>query len=259
MMGSQKPTHLPSVHEPVQNNKQLLFNDVRLLLLECDVGFHPDEVDGIGFSFMNAVVDTLWYIDGQYDKFESRHKHGKVPVIPDIFTRFNKGGENNKGGYNDWVAKRKKSPQMEKRELMAHANKLITVVSHPRLATKRWSLVRNATEGLAKAVRAYVDDMEQSMKRSEEKHKSLHSCRNPDIDTESRDIPTSKMPAKPIYSRLLTRLESVDFYEPVLVNDDLSVKDKFARHRFFSNLELPYSVHLFQYHAGSHIGNISYI
>ena len=82
---------------------------------------------------------------------------------------------------------------------MAHANQLIAVVSRPYLATKRWSLMRNATEGLAETVRECVDDMEQSMKRSEEKHESLHSCRNPDIDTESRHIPTSKMSAKHVY------------------------------------------------------------
>ena len=119
--------------------------------------------------------------------------------------------------------------------------------------------MRNATEGLAKTLRAYVDDMAQSAKRSDERHKSTTSCRSPDIDTQSRDIPASKLPAKPLYSRLLTHLESVDFYEPVLVKDELSGIDKFARYRFFVNLDLPHSVHLFQYHAGSQLGNISYI
>ena len=135
LMASQHAKHLPSKHDPVQNNKQLLFNDLHVLLRESEVGFRADEIDGIGLSFMNAVVDALWYIDGQYGKFESRHKHGKVPVIPDIFVRFNKGDESNKGGYNDWVAKRRKPPQMEEKELMERANKLITVTSHPRLST----------------------------------------------------------------------------------------------------------------------------
>ena len=58
-------------------------------------------------------------------------------MIPDTFMRFNKGGESNKGGYNDWVAKRKKPPRMDKKELMEHANKLITFISHPRLSTSR--------------------------------------------------------------------------------------------------------------------------
>ena len=64
LMASQHAKHLPSKHDPVQNNIQLLFNDVQILLLESEVGFRADEVDGIGLSFMNAVVDTLWYIDG---------------------------------------------------------------------------------------------------------------------------------------------------------------------------------------------------
>ena len=78
-----------------------------------------------------------------------------------------------------------------------------------------------------------------SVKRSDERHKSTTPCRSPDIDTQSRDIPASKLPAKPLYSRLLIQLESVNFYEPVLVKDELSGTDKFSRHRFFANLELP--------------------
>lgn len=119
--------------------------------------------------------------------------------------------------------------------------------------------MRNAIEGLAKVLRTYAEDMEQSLKRSDERHTSLDSCRTPDVNTDSRHIPASKLPMKPIYSRLITQLESVGFYEPVLVNDDLSAKDKFTRYRFFANLELPCSVYLFQYHAGSQIGNISYV
>ena len=45
-------------YDPVQNNKQVLFNDVSILLRETEVGFRADEVDGIGHSFVNAIVDT---------------------------------------------------------------------------------------------------------------------------------------------------------------------------------------------------------
>lgn len=69
LMASQHAKHLPSMHDPVQNNKQLLFNDVLLLLRESGVGFRADELDSCGLRFVNSVVDTLWYIDGQYLKF----------------------------------------------------------------------------------------------------------------------------------------------------------------------------------------------
>ena len=103
LMSSGAPTHLPGKYQDVRNNKQLLFNDVVVMLAESKVGFKSDEVEGIGISFTNSLVDTLWYIEGQYKKFESRKEHGKVLPIPELFSQFNKGDENNKGGYNDWI------------------------------------------------------------------------------------------------------------------------------------------------------------
>ena len=67
----------------------------------------------------------------------------------------------------------------------------ITVISHPCLymfVNSKWSQVRSVTEGLAKTLYAYADDIEQSVKRSEERHKSTTSCRSHDIDTQSHDI-----------------------------------------------------------------------
>jgi len=58
-------------------SKQLLFNDV-VMLAENKVGFRSDEVEGIVISFTKSLVDTPWYIEGQYKKFESRMEHGKV-------------------------------------------------------------------------------------------------------------------------------------------------------------------------------------
>lgn len=68
------------------------------------------------------------YIEGQYQKFESRNKQGKLLPIPELFSRFNKGGENNKDGYNDWITKWSKAPQMSRQGLEDHAEKLISVI-----------------------------------------------------------------------------------------------------------------------------------
>ena len=148
---------------------------------------------------MNTIVDNLWYIDGQYGKFAKRYMHGKAPAIPDLFVHFNKGSESNSGGYNDWVAKRIKAPQKEKKVLMEHENRLITVISHPCLSISQWSQVRNTTEDLTKTLCTYADDMEQSVKQSEERHKSTTPCCSHNTDTQSRLIPASKLPTKPLY------------------------------------------------------------
>ena len=217
-----------------------------------------DEVNGVGLRFVQALCDALWYIDGQYKKFDSRCKHGKVPQIPAMFERFNKGDDHNKGGYNDWIAKKQKAPQLDSKELLEHGDRIITILSHPRLCRTQWKDVRNGVEVFAKCLKSYADEMKASLDRSESRHCSLHSLRTPDVNSESRDIPASKLPLKPIYARLMGSLESTDYYNPILVDTYLSVTDKHAKYHFFNNLELPCSVHLFVYHAGSQLGNIYY-
>ena len=78
-----KRHHLLHAHDPIIN-KFLLYNDIRSVLSEKNVGFMFGEVEGIGSQFLQSLTDTLWYIDGQYHKFESRYKHGMVPSIPEI-------------------------------------------------------------------------------------------------------------------------------------------------------------------------------
>ena len=256
-----RPKHadnLPSKHNPVHNNKQLLYNDVCTMLADNGVGFMVDEVEGIGCDFVRALSNALWYVDGQYQKFDSRSKHGTVLPIPAMFDRFKKGDENNRGGYNDWVAKKQKQPQLNRRDLLEHKDRLIALISHPRLSTNKWKTVRSEIEGFVKSLQEYANNLKQTAEHSKERHHSMQPLRSLDVDSESRDIPASKAPIKPIYAKLLCRLEEMDYYDPILIDDSLSVSDKFARYRFFKNLELPCSIHIFVYHAGSQLGNIYY-
>ena len=228
LMASNAPSHLPKRYETVRNNKLLLFNDVVALLAENNVGFRGDEVGGIGITFTNSLVDTLWYIDGQYQKFESRKEHGKVLPIPELFSRFNKGGENNKDGYNDWIAKRKKAPQMSRQGLKDHTDKLISVISHSRFSTSQWKAIREGVEGLVRSLRTYAEDMEEGQKRVAENQQRSESARNPDVDTASRDIPGNGQLMKPIYANLVSALDSLAYYDPLLVDDSMSSTDKFT-------------------------------
>jgi len=47
-MASQHARHLPLMYDPAQNNKQVLFNDVSILLRDTEVGSRAVEVDGVG-------------------------------------------------------------------------------------------------------------------------------------------------------------------------------------------------------------------
>ena len=258
LMRPKNAKHLPPKHNTVHNNKQLLFNDVCVLLSEKNVGFTIDEVQGIGHHIVQTLTDILWYIDGQHHKFDSRSRHGKVTPIPSLFSRFNKGDKDNTGGYNDWRSKRRKPPQLSQKDIVEHKNKLVTLISHPRLCTAQWKEMRNELECFVKCLHEYANQMRENLVHSEERHHSQQPLRLLEVDSASRDIPASKAPIKPIYARLLCRLEKIDYYDPILIDTSLSVSDKYTRYRFFKDLELSCSIHLFVYHAGSQLGNIYY-
>ena len=61
---------LPTSIANPNNNKQKLRNDFIAFLASKDLKWRADEVDSNGESFVKAVVDTLWYIDGQHQDFE---------------------------------------------------------------------------------------------------------------------------------------------------------------------------------------------
>ncbi len=139
--------------------------------------------------------------------------------------KFNKGGENNKGGYNDWTSKKRKPPQLDRKKLLELGDMVITILSHPRLCTNQWREVRQEIEGLAKCLRGYAEDVKESTNRNEEKHSSPQPLRCPDLNTESRDIYASRVPMKPVYAKLMGVLDDSDFYSP-LVDNSLSATDK---------------------------------
>lgn len=217
-----------------------------------------DEVEDIGCQFVQALTDALWYIDGQYNKFDSRSKHGTVLPIPAMFLRFNKGDDSNRGGYNDWVAKKKKPPQLNRKDIIEHRDRLIALISHPRICTNQWKGVRSELERFVKSLQDYAHYLKENLAHSEERHHSTQPLRSFDVNIESREIPTSKAPIKPIYAKLLCCLEEMGYYDPIVIDTSLSAADKFARYRFFKDLELSCSIHLFVYHAGSQLGNIYY-
>ena len=74
--------HLPPAHDPIINNKFLLYNDIPSVLSEKNVGFMFGEVEGIGSQFLQSLTDSTTNL---------RYKHGMVPSIPEIFLKFNKG------------------------------------------------------------------------------------------------------------------------------------------------------------------------
>ena len=121
-----------------------------------------DEIGGVGCPLVQTLTVVLWYIDGQYYKFDSRCKHSKISSIPDMFMKFNKGGENNKGGYNDWTSKKRKPPQLDRKILLELGDMVITILSHPWVCTNQWREVRQEIEGLAKCLSGYAEDMKES-------------------------------------------------------------------------------------------------
>ena len=78
MSASKKANHLPEKHPNVTKNKLKLHHDVIDWLAEQSVGFLSTNKESLGKTFVNTLVDALWYIDGNGGTLESCACH-----IPD--------------------------------------------------------------------------------------------------------------------------------------------------------------------------------
>ena len=69
------------------NKKNQLKNDIIDFLVKNKLGWDPAHATSIGCTFVNAVSDTLWYIDGNFSSLSSRGC--AVPELFEVFQGYN--------------------------------------------------------------------------------------------------------------------------------------------------------------------------
>ena len=79
MASSKDGTKLPKAYENPKSNDLKLYNDILGWLKSLEIGWSNDlDANSIGKSFVIALRDTLWYIDGHWKTLSDRGYH-----IPD--------------------------------------------------------------------------------------------------------------------------------------------------------------------------------
>lgn len=91
MMSAQKELDkkcMPNSIEDPRTNKQRLWNDIIKFLQERNCKWKSAEVQSFGSSFVQALTDTLWLIDGQHDVL--RRQGYSIPSTFDDFDDYNR-------------------------------------------------------------------------------------------------------------------------------------------------------------------------
>ena len=129
------------------------------------MGWNQFDVDGAGISFVSAVVDTLWYIDGHHQVFE---KQGLK--IPDIFSQFI--------GYNVPEAskhRKRSAMNMSQCTIHSHSASLFGHLQGLYWTHPKFAILKQATEELARCLLQYGDYLQSQNKHLKQSHASSTS------------------------------------------------------------------------------------
>lgn len=241
----------PSLTE--HNKKDKLYNDVLKVLEENNVSFPGSEIKSSGQTFMRALVDCLWYLDGHHDALAKQN----CP-IPEFFRQFN--------GYN--------TPEVSKHRKRSISNltgstlEVMSSALFHNLQKSCWSLDRlkqlhGDSEKLTRSVASYADYLTQQRK----KMKTLHSLTSP-VRKISDSITVTSLKASTGILSCNTRLEMLSSclrdkleYEFVSLCDFLPQASR-ARYDYMQTLKmngLPYPIMLLTHSSGNNAGNVHFV
>ena len=147
---------MPDLIEEPKTNKQKLWNDVIKFLKERNCMWKSGEGSSIGCSFVQALTNTLWTIDGHHEVFRLQGF-----VVPSIFGSFL--------GYN--------FPELSKHRKRTRANLSVSVLNslgshlfdclHGMCWDREhWKELKPDVEALAKCLSHYADYLQKSNKNT---------------------------------------------------------------------------------------------
>ena len=137
---------LPSRIDNPRNRKQKLRNDILDLLDQNNTVFKHSEVVGVGEQLVQALVNTLWYVDGYQEVLKSR-----ACEIPSVFGGF--------VGYNlPEMSKHRKRPMgnMSGEVLKQHSKQLFLCLQASYWERSIWQPFHGDVETLARALAEYA-------------------------------------------------------------------------------------------------------
>lgn len=213
--------------EQLLRGDHAIYNKLLELLHKKKLGWSPDAVTSVGGNFVKVLSDCLWTLDSHHEQFTLRACH-----LPSIFSEFK--------GFNDWVKKKHKKPQLSQAVLERHISILSDYLMQPWFSTSKWLNFRSSMEQLVETLHKYKSYLTVHNEKVQELHG--RPIVNPAEESFSvRLIPASPKPTQKVYLKLEEVIMATEYYVPVFLND-FAPEDRYARRHWID--QLSYASHL---------------
>ena len=211
MSAQQQLSHksMPDLISEPKTKKQTLMNDVITFLREMDCQWPSNEVSAVGMSLVNALMDTLWTVDGHHHVFASQGHQ-----IPPIFTKF--------VGYNQpELSKHRKrqASNMSATVLQSLSSHLFHCLQGSYWYRFGWLVMRTDVEQLAQSLAEYTDYLETSKKKMKLHHTLTSPIRVLADNIQFQFLPVRGSVPCTLLEGLDAQLGEVPDYQYVLVED----------------------------------------
>nr|UXY87436.1 hypothetical protein 1634Bnrm3_p069 [Cryptomonas sp.] len=245
--------------DPVFHGKDLLWNDITDIFLYNDVNYYKNNIRLSSILLISISADSLWMLEGQYEKFWKRKIHGsKVNLPPSIFIEIF-GHKNYKHLFQkesntiNPVFKKKILKECYLREISCLIKVLIGEVKNLFDSQYIFPEFIHSLRILANSFISYAEYNKNSQKRTKKNHLRTN-IRNLEKYMILKTIEPTNNPKKNcLHYRflldLLKNLENVKDYEPIDLFPLLPL-NKHQRANILETVSLPFPFQILQYSPG---------
>ena len=192
---------------------------------------------------MKKLTNALWYLDGRAEMInEASRKRKNVTPLPDIINKYQ--------GYQRWKEWKKK-PRLDQSTCQLHSKNLLNILDKRCILwPSKW---REDILQISSSLSSYVTELSVSNDAQQERQLQLHPARELSKNADYRFLPpVEKQYIHKEWIHLSEKVNEMDMFQPLLVDDDFFEKSITPRHRLylFSILALEDPVQMIKYDAG---------
>ena len=226
MMSARKKIVSPaSLQTEPTNNKELLYNDVVLLLNKNILDIQLDNVR----KLCRSLSEGLWAIDSNHEQFNKAFTNGNCEKLPDFFS------EIFKKQYFDYKSRKRRKPSLSQEKLSKCANDLFDSLDFwSNLSFENEEFIK-ACQNFAEALLSYSQYLAKANKRMMENGTTTTSS----LMIEAVDASNLKKE----YEKVNTYMDNIQEYEPIHMDtgdvEDFDVPcEKRQRYLWFKELQI---------------------
>lgn len=216
---------------------------------KAGLGFTVESLES-GKNFLNAVTNSLWYVDPFIDRFNSRGL-----FHPLLFEHL--------VGFNDPSKSKHRKLEMDRSSLLANAQQLDIVLEQAWINGPMWRPIKSAVKDLVEMMYKYADYLKQSLEKVKTNHSLTYPVRTLD-DMQSLKLIQPKHVVKPSYASryksLTSHLDTMKEFEPVCV-DEYTPADTRNRRYYIDHIDhaISHKCILYRVAAGNNFGTHNFL